>query len=282
VIAAAAIVLLATAAAFAVSRLSPDARAAEPALAVLPFDDLSPGGGQDYFAEGVAEEILSELASHGVKVIGRTSARRFADEADLPTLRRALSVSHVLEGSVRSAGGRTRVLVRLVQTSDGAQVWAEEFDREAGDIFAVQDQIGATVARRLSGRLGGRGGDEPAGRAAAAEVEAYNLYLAGRARLRERTEPALNAAEGLFARAVKLDPQVRARRGPGWPKRRRCSCGACRPPRANASTASRKRRGGWPPTPSSSLPTGRRATWRWARWSGATRPRAPSSRWRPR
>ena len=213
VIAAGAIVLLAAAAAFAVSRLSPDARAAEPALAVLPFDDLSPGGGQAYFSEGVAEEILSELASHGVKVIGRTSARQFAEgDADLPTLRRALAVSHVLEGSVRSAGGRTRVVVRLVQTSDGSQVWAEEFDRDAGDIFAVQDQIGATVARRLSGRLGGRGQGEPAGPAAAAEVDAYNLYLAGRARLRERTEPALNAAEGLFARAVKLDPQS----APAW------------------------------------------------------------------
>ena len=187
------------------------AQASTNLVAVLPFEDLSPGGDQAYFAEGVAEEILSDLASHRVKVLGRTSARRFAESGDVPALRKALGVTHVLEGSLRNAGGQTRVNVRLVQTSDGAQVWAAAFDRDAADIFAVQDQIGKAVAQELSGRLGGRR-SEPLSAANAGTAEAYNLYLAGRARLRERTPAALAMAQALFERCVRLDPKSAA----GW------------------------------------------------------------------
>ena len=178
-------------------------------LAVLPFTDLSPGGGQAYFAEGVAEEIQGRLTGRPeFTVIGRTSARHFKDETDYGAIRRALNVSHVLEGSIQRSGPTVRFNVRLIRAADGEQLWAREYDRPAADVFAVQDEIGSLVVEELGGALSNRAGPArpPPG------VEAYDLVLAARARLREQRPADVAAAVALLRRAVEIDPNY----GPAW------------------------------------------------------------------
>ena len=178
-------------------------------LAVLPFTDLSPGGGQAYFAEGVAEEIQGRLTGRPeFTVIGRTSARHFKDETDYGAIRRALNVSHVLEGSIQRAGPTVRFNVRLIRAADGEQLWAREYDRPAADVFAVQDEIGSLVVEELGGALSNRAG--PA--RPTPGVEAYDLVLAARARLRERRPADIAAAKALLLRAVEVNPDY----GPAW------------------------------------------------------------------
>jgi TolB-like protein/DNA-binding winged helix-turn-helix (wHTH) protein len=180
-------------------------------LAVLPFRDLSPGGTQAHFAEGVAEDIQTALAGEeSVTVIGRTSARAYRDAPDLEALRKAMKVSHVLEGSVQARGEQLRMNVRLIRTSDGAQVWAESYSRPAADVFAAQDEISGGVARALRRRFGfGAQAPEPVERTS---VAAYDLVLAARARLREARPDDIAAALTLARRATAADPDY----GPAW------------------------------------------------------------------
>lgn len=176
-----------------------------PTLAVLPFADLSPQRDKAYFSEGVAEEILSVLARDpGIRVIGRSSARQFQDSSsDLQGIRKALGVTHVLEGSARTSGDDLRMSVRLIDASDGSQVWAEDYQRKMSNIFAVQAEIGRAVAERLSGSLS-RGVRAATPQSTGADT--YTLYLAARAKMRERTEPALKDALRLARRVVAADP----------------------------------------------------------------------------
>ncbi|HEV2078809.1 MAG TPA: TIR domain-containing protein [Allosphingosinicella sp.] len=175
-----------------------------PTLAVLPFADLSPQRDKGYFAEGVAESILSLLGrEEGIKVIGRTSAWQFKDgSADLPTIRRALGVTHVLEGSTRTAGDQLRLSVRLIDATDGSQVWSEDYQRKLSNVFAVQDEIGRAVAKRLAGSLS----SNKAPQSLTTRADAYTLYLAARAEMRDRKEPALRKALGLAKQALASDP----------------------------------------------------------------------------
>lgn len=182
------------------------ASAAEtPTLAVLPFADLSPNRDKAYFSEGVAEEILSVLARDpGIRVIGRSSARQFQDSSsDLQGIRKALGVTHVLEGSARTSGDDLRMSVRLIDASDGSQVWAEDYQRKMSNIFAVQAEIGRAVAQRLSGSLSR---DVREAKPQSTGADTYTLYLAARAKMRERTEPALRQALGLARQVVAADP----------------------------------------------------------------------------
>jgi TolB-like protein/tetratricopeptide (TPR) repeat protein len=175
-----------------------------PLIAVLPFADLSPSRDQAYFAEGISEEILGVLAEEpGLRIIGRTSAARFKSAVDLEALRRVLGVSHVLEGSVRGGAGQVRVNVRLLRSSDGVEVWSERYQRPATDIFALQDEIGASVAAQLGGALG-RG--KARRRTGVSDVGAYDLYLAGRAHLRRRDRASVTTARALFERAAAIAP----------------------------------------------------------------------------
>jgi len=176
-----------------------------PTLAVLPFADLSPQRDKAYFSEGVAEEILSVLARDpGIRVIGRSSARQFQDSSsDLQGIRKALGVTHVLEGSARTSGDELRMSVRLINASDGRQLWAENYQRKMSNIFTVQAEIGRAVAERLSGSLS-RGVREAKPQSTGADT--YNLYLAARSKMRERTEPALKHALQLAERVVAADP----------------------------------------------------------------------------
>ncbi len=182
------------------------ASAETPTIAVLPFADLSPEGDKAYFADGVAEAILTMLAREpGLNVIGRTSSWQFKDRsADLAAIRKALGVTHVLEGSARTSGDQLRMSVRLVDASDGRQLWAEDYQRRMSNIFAVQDEIGRAVAQRLKGSLAA-----PLAQAQrqVTEVDTYTLYLAARAKMRERKQRSLEEALGLSKRVIAADPQ---------------------------------------------------------------------------
>lgn len=178
-------------------------RERSPAIAVLPFADLSPARDKAYFAEGIAEEILSTLAAEqGIRVLGRTSARQIGRDGDPGELRKRLGITHLLEGSARSAGDQLRVNVRLIDTSDGSQLWEEEYQGRPADVFAVQDQIAGAVVQRLRGTL------SPGKVRAATPTDAvtYQTYLAARALMRSRTSTGLQEALALAKKVAGRDP----------------------------------------------------------------------------
>jgi TolB-like protein/predicted Zn-dependent protease len=174
-------------------------------VAVLPFADRSPAKDQEWFCDGIAEEILNALTGlAGLRVAARTSAFSFRGrEADLRAIADALGVETVLQGSLRRAGDRVRITVQLVDTRSGFQLWSERHDREIADIFDVQDEIARGVAERLKVTL-----DSAADRHVARRprnVEAYELYLKGRGLLNQRGAGMLPALEA-FRQSVELDP----------------------------------------------------------------------------
>jgi adenylate cyclase len=179
----------------------------EASVAVLPFEDLSREHDQAYFCEGVAEEITSALGRvSGLRVASRAaSSRARAASADAREIARRLHVRSLLEGSVRQAGERVRVAVRLNDAQTGFQLWADRYDREARDIFAVQDEIARAVVAALRVALT-PGQAARLWRPGTREVRAYDCYLRGR-RLYERYATVeVEAAIPLFSRAVELDP----------------------------------------------------------------------------
>ena len=187
------------------------ARDSAVAIAVLPFSDLSSAKDQDYICEGMAEEIMHALVRiDGIRVASRTSAfRARQDNADLPAIARALSVNHVLEGSVRTSGSRLRVTAQLTDVASGYHLWSERFDREASDIFAVQDEIAAGVVDAVKMRLAPGPHPVPA-RPHVRNLEAYRSYLMGR-HLRYAKEDHGGAIRA-FEEAIRLDPT----HAPSW------------------------------------------------------------------
>ena len=179
-------------------------------IAVLPFSDMSPARDQEYLCEGMAEEIMNALVRiEGIRIASRTSAFRAGrDGGDLPTIARALSVGHVLEGSVRTSGSRLRVTAQLTEAASGYQLWSERFDRNAADIFAVQDEIAAGVVSAVKSRLAPGTGALPA-RPQPRNLDAYRAYLRGR-HLRGIEDHA--GALRAFEEAVRLDPSL----APAW------------------------------------------------------------------
>lgn len=182
-----------------------------PSIAVLPFTDLSPEGDQGYFADGIAEDLLSALARvPQLKVTGRTSSFTFRDRnEDLRVIGEALGVGHVVEGSVRRDGNRVRVTAQLIDAKTGFHVWAEIYDRELTDIFAIQEEISRAIAEALKVRLMGVGKDQPTVRTAS-NIEAYNLYLLGRHHIDKRTTADIERAVDYFQQALVLDPDYAA------------------------------------------------------------------------
>ncbi|MDH5177565.1 MAG: hypothetical protein OEX15_12975, partial [Gammaproteobacteria bacterium] len=130
----------------------PDAR---PSLAVLPFVDLSQAKDQEYLGDGLAEEILNQLAQvPALRLVGRTSSFSFkGKDADLQTIGSKLGVAHLLDGSVRKSGDRIRITAQLVAAADGTQLWSRAYDRNLTDVFAIQDEIARDVATALSVKL---------------------------------------------------------------------------------------------------------------------------------
>ncbi len=178
-----------------------------PSVAVLPFANMSPDPGQEYFCEGIAEEIINALARlENVRVASRTSAFRFKGRSqDVRKVGETLNVRTVLEGSVRTAGKRLRVTAQLVAVEDGSTLWAERYDRELEDVFAIQDDISASIVSALRGRLGA-GGSPAASRRRTEDVEAYQLYLKGQHNWYKRERGSLERAAHFFEQATERDP----------------------------------------------------------------------------
>ena len=174
-------------------------------IAVLPFVNMSEDSDNEYFSDGVSEEILNLLAQiPELRVIGRTSSFQFKDRnEDLRGIGDALGVSNILEGSVRKSGGVVRVTAQLIDVTDGAQLWSETFDRRLDDIFAVQDEIAAAVARALRITLL----DDVVARAEPPDnTEAYNLLLTARFHLRRGSARDEDFAWDLLTQALELEP----------------------------------------------------------------------------
>ena len=181
--------------------------APEKSLAVLPFTSLSCDPEDEFFADGVTEEILNALAQiPGLRVAGRSSSFSFKGKnEDLRSVGAKLGVATILEGTLRRAGTRLRITVQLSDAADGYQLWSERYERVIEDVFAVQDEIAATIAERLRLSLAvGRGA--AAGKPPTANLAAYALYLKGRALLYRRGRSILEAL-ACFKQAVALDAE---------------------------------------------------------------------------
>jgi TolB-like protein/Tfp pilus assembly protein PilF len=187
---------------------SEPADASSPSIAVLPFDNLSPDEENAFFAAGIHEDILSHLSKiDRLKVISRTSVMRYAGTTEnLKEIAEALGVSTILEGSVRRSGNRVRITVQLIDAATDQHLWAENFDRDLTDIFAIQSEVARSVADQLRVELAldviQRIESVPT-----TNLVAYDLYLEGRALIKDPNTPDADAAIGLFERATTLDPQ---------------------------------------------------------------------------
>jgi TolB-like protein/Flp pilus assembly protein TadD len=180
----------------------------EQSIAVLPFENMSNDPEQEYFSDGVSEEILNLLAQiKPLKVIARTSSFSFKNkDVDIATMAAQLNVRHILEGSVRRSGDRIRITAQLIDAVDSTHVWSQTYDRELGDIFAVQDEIAAAISEELRLQLRVVAGNPVLPNAfKTANVDAYDAYLRGRELFRRRGDKNVEAAIRHFERALRLD-----------------------------------------------------------------------------
>jgi TolB-like protein/tRNA A-37 threonylcarbamoyl transferase component Bud32 len=175
----------------------------KPSVAVLPFANMSRDADDEYFSDGLAEEILNVLAHiQELKVIARTSSFAFrGKEQDITKIAEALRVGTILEGSVRRAGSRIRVTVQLIDAVDGSNLWSERYDRELTDVFAVQDEIATAIAGALQVELTGK----PT-RPHQPNLPAYEALLKGRHQMVKSSPDAWKRARGHFEQSIALDP----------------------------------------------------------------------------
>jgi TolB-like protein/class 3 adenylate cyclase/Flp pilus assembly protein TadD len=185
-----------------VTRLLP-----EKSIAVLPLLNESGDPRDEYFSDGLSEELIAALAQNReLKVIGRSSSFRFKErKEDSKTIGEKLGVSTLLEGTVRKQGDKVRIVAELVNAADGIELWTRTFDRELKDIFAVQEEIARAVADSLKVTLLGSS-DRSAQRAAPNSVEAHNAYLQGHFHFQRRNVEDYRKAVGYFDQAIQLDP----------------------------------------------------------------------------
>ncbi|MGD8496528.1 MAG: hypothetical protein PVF05_10085, partial [Gemmatimonadales bacterium] len=175
-----------------------------PSIAVLPFADMSAEGNQEYFSDGMTEELLNALARiHDLRVAARTSSFAFKGQsADARTVGDSLGVAHLVEGSVRKAGDRLRITAQLIDTQTGSHLWSDQYDRELGDVFAIQTEIADAIARALRVPLGLAEHEQLV--SPTEDLQVYDLYLNGRALLRERGKN-VDEAIRLFEAAIARD-----------------------------------------------------------------------------
>lgn len=178
-------------------------------IAVLPFADLSPDKDQEYFCDGMTEEIIDALAKmNGFRVVARTSSFAFkGKQQDIREIGKKLNVATVLEGSVRKDGNRLRVTAQLNSVADGYHLWSETYERELKDVFAVQDEISRAIVDTLQLKLANQ--NRPA-RPSSANVEAYDLYLQGRYHWSRWRSEGAERAIGYFQQAIQKDPNYAA------------------------------------------------------------------------
>jgi TolB-like protein/DNA-binding winged helix-turn-helix (wHTH) protein/tetratricopeptide (TPR) repeat protein len=174
-------------------------------IAVLPFVDMSESKDQEYFADGMAEEVIDLLARvPGIRVIGRTSSFQFKGKSDdLRTIGTALGAAYVVEGSVRKSGDRLRVTAQLIGAREGSPLWSETYDKSAGEVLKVQDQIAVGLVRALQVAVGA---DDLQTSPALKSTEAYDLYLRGREVNQRYDRQGFEAAIGYFQQALEIDP----------------------------------------------------------------------------
>jgi len=179
------------------------ANADDQSLAVLPFTDLSPAHDQRHFCEGIAEELINTLTRlRDLRVVSRATAFDFREDDDVRLLGTRLGVRYALRGSVRKADERLRITVHLVDTTRGHHVWSEKYDREVGDIFALQEEIADKTARVLLGVMV----DSQTLKSTPVRIDAYELHLRGRQHLADGTPESFDAAVGMFDLALDFDP----------------------------------------------------------------------------
>jgi TolB-like protein/tetratricopeptide (TPR) repeat protein len=181
-------------------------QAAGPAIAVLPFADLSPAGDQQYFCDGLAEELIHGLGRvEGLRVVSRTGSFQFRGAADPREIGERLGVNNLLEGSVRKTGERLRITVQLVRIADGQRLWSQRFDRQLEDVFAMQEEIAGHVADALRLVLASDAGPA-ARRRQPGNVAAYDFYLRGREYFWRFNAIGVGYGIEMFRRALELDP----------------------------------------------------------------------------
>jgi TolB-like protein/tetratricopeptide (TPR) repeat protein len=177
-----------------------------PSLAVLPFANMSADKENEYFGDGLAEDVIAALAQvPGLREMARTSTFAFrGKEQDVREIGARLNVEHILEGSVRRAGSRIRVTAQLVKASDGYHLWSQRFDRDMTDVFAIQDEISQAIVEKLRVRLAS---DGPLVRRHTANVDAYTLYLKARYQLFRFTPESLGKSKEYYEQAIASDPE---------------------------------------------------------------------------
>jgi len=190
----------------ALEQVTATAASNTPSIAVLPFANMSRSPDDEYFSDGLAEEILNVLAHiRGLKVIARTSSFAFrGKEQDITKIAEALRVQTILEGSVRRAGSRIRVTAQLISAEDGSHLWSERYDREMTDVFAIQDEIAASIAGALRLKLTGQ--PAPA-RQHQPNLPAYEALLKGRHQIARITPEGFARGRKYYEQAIALDPE---------------------------------------------------------------------------
>jgi len=192
-----------------------------PAIAVLPFVNLSGDPQQEYFSDGLTEDIMTELArSRDLRVLARNTTFQYKGKAeDVSKLGRELGVRYVLEGSVRRAGDDLRITAQLIDAETGAHIWADKFDRKMADVFLVQDEIVGQIVAKIAGGFGAI--EKTEARAAIGkspeQIEAYELILRAHDAMFEFNHETFRSAKLMLGQAITLDPEnARARRELAW------------------------------------------------------------------
>jgi eukaryotic-like serine/threonine-protein kinase len=193
---------------------SPSAVRGGLSILVLPFTNLSSDPENEYFADGLTEELITDLGQvPNLLVVSRNSAFQFKGKpADVRKTGQEMRVSNVLEGSVRKAGDRLRITAQLVNVADGYQVWSQRFDRRMEDIFAIQDEIVSSIVASLKAKLTAGIPEPVVHRRRPENLEAWNLYLKGRYYVNRQTPDGLSRAAELFEQAIAEDPGY----APAW------------------------------------------------------------------
>jgi adenylate cyclase len=196
----------------AAAPLAPPEPPDRPSLVVLPFTNVSGEAEQEYFADGMSEDLITELARiPGLFVIGRGTSFSYKGKSiDARALGRELGVRHVVEGSVRKSGAKVRISARLSEAASGRELWSERYDRELGDVFALQDEVVGGVVAELRRALGA--GIEHTPRERAVQPEVWALLVQARARIERNSVESVNESRELLRRSIELDPGF----APAW------------------------------------------------------------------